>query len=199
MVTPLEEQVDTLLQDPSLSRKELLNTLWQQAQQSALTQFSYYMDTLGAIGAYELIPDLIQEFKLEREQEKRYKLISAVITAAHASSQESNDESNTERIQAILAAQHFARDLLQNEPDPSTLRHTIAHAVSILPKDFKNYEIIVNSINRLQEQPIVEQHLSNERKCLLLLSIAFLQIVQCKHGYYHSFLLYRWVIRSLFF
>ncbi len=145
--------------------------IWQSAQQADTYTFLNAMDVLSTLASHELIPDLIQTFKTERNAEKRKKLVTAIVKSAHALSQEGTIH-NTQKIEAIVDAQDFVLKVLETESDFSVLGHTIYHTLSILPKDWVHYELISHAMSRLQEHPVMEHRLSNEKKFLILLSIA---------------------------
>ncbi len=168
-----DEHLHDYLRNVRVLRQEKLNYLLKTAQQGDMQTFSYLMDTLASFGAHEIIPDLTQAFANEDVQEKRKKLITAVTVSAFKHVRESAEGIESPNVGSIRHAQHFVVQLLREERDPLILRHTILHALSILPMNSANYALVSQAIDRVQAQSAQEYHFTDEQKFFLLLTMAF--------------------------
>lgn len=157
-----------------LSRAEKIEYCLQKANSSDIEEFSYHMDTLASLATHHIIPELVNRFGNESIAQKRKKLITAIVGSTLNHEPDSAVASiDSSTINNIVVAQDLMKDVLKNELNLSVLKHSICHALSVLPMTRQNYAFILQAVERLHAQSEEEYHFSNEQKFFILLSIAF--------------------------
>lgn len=120
-ITPEVDRLILKLQkDPSISRKEKLNKLWNLAlnHRAEPVKFGYLLDALGFMYPIELEDALMQEYQQNSDVDERLKLLSAMWQGALVPPGQSLTVQDK---QAIRALQVFLKNQIEAEKNPRLL------------------------------------------------------------------------------
>ncbi len=163
-----QDRIQAYVNDENISHGTKVSYLWSLAQHRDVDEFSYLLDKLGAMSAYELVPEFINAYHNETQTEKKKKLITAIAYSVLSYAQRAHGEDTLISVDNTVIAQQFMIDLLRAQ-DPDLLEHGLWHALGILPMNHENYSAFCRAIDALQ----AKQRINDSQKFTVEVSMVF--------------------------